>query len=83
MTKIEIDLFLHLNCTEISREIFASARSLNITQYFEIHCIYLFVQLILKQDQLGKRTTCLKLCIDVSDRFFRHTLHRSLVNGLY
>lgn len=76
MTKIEIDLFLHLNCTEISREIFASARSLNITQYFEIHCIYLFVQLILKQDQLSKRTTCLKLCIDVSLSILtdRHTL---------
>jgi len=71
LTKIEIDLFLHLNCTEISREIFAPTRSLNITQYFEIHCIYLFVQLILKQDQLSKRTTCLKLCIDLLGELYK------------
>lgn len=69
LTKIEIELFLQLNGTELSREIFAPNRNLNLSQFFEIHCIYFFVQLVLAEQQLLARVQCLRLCIEVSSAF--------------
>lgn len=65
MTKIEQDLFLQLNPTELSRQLFTSSRSINLSQFFEMHCIYFFVQLILNESQLSSRVQCLLLCIEV------------------